>query len=166
MSNTHIEEIIADNKTFRRDLDKVLQRIKDVTTLDKSVTDSSGQPAKPIGYRSSRERSLAITKLQEAIMWLGMDLKAIAEEHPQPESQEPDAMTLGRNAYMRYGAATDFKNFQGDPMPAWSELPEQIRQAWAAAAVVPKLSASSGPYPESYNPASSVIEKTADGLKL
>lgn len=164
MSDHKIEEIIADTKAFRRDLDLVLQRIKRATTLDEDTTDSSGQPVAPIGYRSSRERSLAIIKLQEAIMWLGMDLKAIREEYPQPEPQQADAMTLGRNAYMRYGAVTDFKNFRGDPMPSWSELPDQIRLAWIAAAVVPAHT--SNPYPESYNPLNSVIEQTADGLKL
>lgn len=50
-----------------------------------------------------------MTKIQEAIMWLGMDLKAINEESP--------------------GAAPN-------------------------------------PYPESYNPASSKIEPTSEGLKL
>jgi hypothetical protein len=159
-------DIIADTKTFRRDLDKVLQRIKNVTTLDASITDSSGKPAQPMGYRSSRERSLAVTKLQEAIMWLGMDLKAIAEENPQPEGQASDSETLGRNAYMRYGAVTDFKNFLGNPMPTWSELPEKTRTAWIAAVTIPTQASTSNPYPESYNPSSSVIEKTADGLKL
>lgn len=161
-----IEAIIADTKTFRRDLDKVLQRIKNVATTDASVTDLSGKPAQPVDYRDSRERSLAIVKLQEAIMWLGMDLKAITEENPQPEGQAPDSATLARNAYMRYGAAIDFKNFMGNPMPPWTELPERARKAWGAAATVPSHASSANPYPESYNPISSIIEKTADGLKL
>lgn len=54
--------------------------------------------------RSSRERSLAITKLQEAIMWLGMDLKAM------------------------FGGVSCYK--------------------------------------EGYNPESSVVEPTADGLRM
>lgn len=37
-------------------------------------------------------------------------------------------------AYAAYGQVTDFKNYQGLPMPAWSELPEKIREAWGAAA--------------------------------
>lgn len=43
-------------------------------------------------------------------------------------------ITLARAAYQRYGAVTDFKNFQGNPMPAWAELPATIRKAWVAAA--------------------------------
>lgn len=80
-----METPTADTKQWRKELDETLQKIK---TSD----------------RKSRERSLAVTKIQEAIMWLGMDLKDIGE-------------TLN-------------------------------------------------PYPESYNPASPVIEPTADGLKL
>lgn len=36
----------------------------------------------------TRERSLAITKLQESIMWLGVDLKRLGEENPY-EKQFP-----------------------------------------------------------------------------
>jgi len=46
---------ICQTKIFRRKLDEVLQLIRNVSP--------------------SRERALAITKLQEAIMWLGLDLK-------------------------------------------------------------------------------------------
>ena len=52
------EQTIKETKEFRRDLDAVLQRIK---TAD----------------HHNRERSLARTRIEEAIMWLGMDLKAI-----------------------------------------------------------------------------------------
>jgi len=38
---------------------------------------------------ASRERALSITKLQEAIMWLGMDLKARNEPNPYPNSYDP-----------------------------------------------------------------------------
>jgi len=47
------------------------------------------------GARPSRERSLAITKIQEAIMWLGMDLKAIGESpNPYPESYNPESPVI------------------------------------------------------------------------
>lgn len=90
---------IADTKRFRQELNSVLQNLK-----------GNSIPNHPdVITRGSRERSLAITKIQEAIMWLGMDLKAINEESP--------------------GVAPN-------------------------------------PYPESYNPASSKIEPTSEGLKL
>ena len=37
----------------------------------------------------SRERSLSITKIQEAIMWLGMDLKQLNDTRPYPSSYDP-----------------------------------------------------------------------------
>lgn len=67
------KEVIA-NKKLRVDLDAKLQELKSLTP--------------------SRERSLAITKLQEAIMWLGMDLKRLNQPNPYPESYNPDNPTI------------------------------------------------------------------------
>jgi hypothetical protein len=65
-----------DTKQWRKDLDETLQKIK---TSD----------------RSSRERSVAITKIQEAIMWLGMDLKDIGETpNPYPHSYDPSSPVI------------------------------------------------------------------------
>lgn len=95
---TPTEAATADTKQWRKDLDGVLQSIKRGSDTKREVLTSEDHP------RGSRERSLAVTKLQEAIMWLGMDLKDIGE--------------------------------------------------------------TPNPYPHSYDPASPVIEPTADGLKL
>lgn len=62
------EEIVA-NKQLRKDIDEVIQRIKMLP--------------------QSRERSLAITKLQEGVMWLGMDLKRLNSDNPYPSSKDP-----------------------------------------------------------------------------
>lgn len=62
------QEVIA-NKQLRKDIDEQIQKIKDLP--------------------SSRERSLAITKLQEGVMWLGMDLKRLNEPNPYPSSKDP-----------------------------------------------------------------------------
>lgn len=64
-----IEEIVA-NKQLRKEIDEKIQQVR---TL----------PA-------SRERSLAITKLQEAVMWLGMDLKRLNDANPYPSSKDPN----------------------------------------------------------------------------
>lgn len=61
---------IVETKQFRVALDGVLQTIK-------------------ASQRTSRERSICVTKLQEAIMWLGMDLKALAAPNPYPNSYNP-----------------------------------------------------------------------------
>ena len=63
-----VNEIVA-NKALRKTIDAIIQEVKDL-------------PA-------SRERSLAITKLQEAVMWLGMDLKRLGNENPYPSSKDP-----------------------------------------------------------------------------
>lgn len=61
-------EVIA-NKTLRRDIDEIIQRVK--------------------ALPQSHERSLTITKLQEGVMWLGMDLKRLNEPNPYPNSKDP-----------------------------------------------------------------------------
>lgn len=57
---------IKDTKKLRKDLDFNLQKIKELP--------------------KSREVSIAITKTQEAIMWLGMNLKRLNQPNPYPES--------------------------------------------------------------------------------
>ena len=70
-----IETEITEDKSLRRDTDALIQRLK--------------------ALPPSRERSLAITKLQEGVMWLGMDLKRINDanpgtgENPYPNSKDP-----------------------------------------------------------------------------
>jgi len=61
-------EIIA-NKELRRDIDAQIQKVKSLPP--------------------SRERSITITKLQEAVMWLGMDLKRLDTPNPYPNSKDP-----------------------------------------------------------------------------
>ncbi len=81
---------IAQTKQLRQELDASLQNLR--RDADRGFTGFRA-PDHPV--RSSRERSMAITKIQEAIMWLGMDLKAINEENPgaapnpYPESYDP-----------------------------------------------------------------------------
>lgn len=45
-----------------------------------------------------------------------------------------DPYNLAREAYDAYGAVTDHKNFRGEPMPAFDDLPPTIKEAWRAAA--------------------------------
>lgn len=70
---------VVETKQFRVELDAVLQRIKNSS-------------------RKSRERSLVITKLQEAIMWLGMDLKELGEANPYPNSYKPENTVIDATA--------------------------------------------------------------------
>lgn len=41
-----------------------------------------------------------------------------------------DQQKLAQIAYKAYGTTTDFKNFQGNPMPSWDILPLKIQEAW------------------------------------
>lgn len=45
------------------------------------------------------------------------------------------SLKLAQIAYTAYGEATDFKNFRGEPMPPFEELPEQIKKAWCYSAI-------------------------------
>lgn len=69
------KEIVAD-KELRKEIDEIIQKVKNMP--------------------STRERSITITKLQEACMWLGMDLKRINEidaekcPNPYPSSKDPN----------------------------------------------------------------------------
>ena len=61
-------EVIAD-KELRVAIDAQIQKVKQLP--------------------GSRERSITIAKLQEAVMWLGMDLKRLNEPNPYPNSKDP-----------------------------------------------------------------------------
>lgn len=75
---TPTEQSIIEDKQWRVSLDKILQEIKMST--------------------KSRERSLTITKLQEAIMWLGMDLKELAAPNPYPNSYDTSNTIVDKTA--------------------------------------------------------------------
>lgn len=72
-----IDEQIVHAKQCRKNLDENLQLLKNTS--------------------GSREQALAVTKLQECIMWLGMRLKALNEmqpdalksPNPYPSSYDP-----------------------------------------------------------------------------
>ena len=61
-------------KQCRKDIDDIIQKVR--------------------GLDSCRETSICITKLQEAVMWLGMDLKRLNEPNPYPTSKDPNDMTI------------------------------------------------------------------------
>lgn len=68
-SPADVNALIIADKELRRDLDAQLQKLKSL--------------------KASREHSLAVTKLQEAIMWLGMSLKSLNDTRPYPSSYDP-----------------------------------------------------------------------------
>lgn len=44
--------------------------------------------------------------------------------------------SIAKEAYQAYGSVTDFKNFRGEPMPDFNNLPEKIIKAWIKATTV------------------------------
>lgn len=73
-----LEKNVKCNKQLRVSLDAELQKLKKLN--------------------GSRERILTITKLQEAIMWLGMDLKRLNEPNPYPDSYKPENAKIAPTA--------------------------------------------------------------------
>lgn len=55
-----------------------------------------------------------------------------------------DPEELAKVAYHAYGGVTDFKNYQGLPMPAWENLTPTIREAWKASVMAVWTLARSG----------------------
>ena len=85
MNTDQMPTATSQTKQLRHELDTALQNLK--RDSDPNFT-GIREPNHPV--RSSRERSIAITKIQEAIMWLGMDLKDIGETpNPYPHSHDP-----------------------------------------------------------------------------
>jgi hypothetical protein len=78
--DNNIEIEVTRNKAIRKAGDELIQQIKELPP--------------------SRERALAITKFQEGVMWIGMDLKRINEENPgkfsnpYPNSKDPSNTTI------------------------------------------------------------------------
>lgn len=64
------DKAIVENKQWRKDLDAILQQIKGSS-------------------RTSRNRGLSITHLEDSIMRLGMDLKELDTPNPYPNSYNP-----------------------------------------------------------------------------
>lgn len=45
-----------------------------------------------------------------------------------------DTKTLGKVAFEAYSGTRNWKDVRGDPIPVWSELKQEIRDAWEVAA--------------------------------
>lgn len=69
-----IEKEIVATKQLRKDIDEIIQKVK---SLDQN-----------------RETSLTITKLQEGVMWLGMNLKRLGGINPYPSSKDPSTGSI------------------------------------------------------------------------
>ena len=78
LTSSWIENQIKSDKALRKELDESLQKLKVI--MDEEC--------------HSSERAIACQKIQEAIMWLGMDLKRIGTPDPYPESKDPSSLKI------------------------------------------------------------------------
>lgn len=69
----NIEKEIPNIKQCRKDIDDVIENVRKL--------------------ESCKEVEICITKLQEACMWLGMDLKRLNDVNPYPSSKDPSTGT-------------------------------------------------------------------------
>ena len=69
-----LEKEIPAIKQLRKESDELIQKVKEL------------EPC--------RETSIVITKLQEAVMWLGMDLKRLNQPDPYPSSKNPNTGSI------------------------------------------------------------------------
>ena len=145
------EQEVVENKRLRQEIDAKIQEVKDL-------------PA-------SRERSLTITKLQEAVMWLGMDLNRLGTDNPYPPSKDPSTGTeqeVVENKRLRQ--EIDAKIQEVKDLPASRERSltiTKLQEAVMWLGMDLKRLGTDNPYPSSKDPSTgTVIEPTADGLKL
>jgi hypothetical protein len=58
----------------------------------------------------------------------------MADEQPESPFDQAVAKTA-EGMYQAYGNAADWKNFRGEPMLQWAELPPNIQSYWRASAI-------------------------------
>lgn len=135
--------LISAAKTFRAQLDDVLQKMK----AHRLAIMAQHQPSHGIGEVIA-QHTLSVRDLEGAIMRQGMVLKNIADPdnpNPYPTSKlTPEA--LAAQLYTAYYKSTDGKSaITGNPIPDWSRLCElcalgddrmkTVRDGWIAVAM-------------------------------
>jgi hypothetical protein len=91
-SNTTVKMETANQETTQEWHDKNIQALRDQKIINikqlRKDTDEIIQRVKSL--KGSREISLVVTNLQQAVMWLGMELKEMGTENPYPNSKNPN----------------------------------------------------------------------------
>lgn len=111
----------------------------DPATIKATVEDAFERQHERIREIATRGARRVIDKLAEAERDHG-DCNCSAcrstDEAPAVERAQifPDLAILAEIGYQAYSASTDNKNFRGEEMPTWADLPSGIKAAWTAAA--------------------------------
>lgn len=90
----------AELEGVRLDIDENMAKIFDVNNNNQVImskqtrVDIDNILARVHSMEKCRETSLVITKLQEAIMWMGMNLKRLKQHNPYPDSMNTESMRI------------------------------------------------------------------------
>lgn len=90
------ETQVAQTKRWRQQLDAILQEMKSARAEDISITKSGADFLRRCDLLDARAASAC--RLIEAVMWLGMVLKAIGTPNPYPQSYDPSSPVVEKTA--------------------------------------------------------------------
>lgn len=98
-----------------------------------------GSPSKmcevaSLTLRGDQNGKVIMSDVSALFRALADELDALSGRCGAVEEAPETRCDRARLAYHAYGDSTGWKNFRGDPMPGWQDLPEATRQAWEAAA--------------------------------
>ena len=89
------EYLIAETKRLRRDLDALLQQVKDhkAYIADPQFREAHTADCLDLG-EAIAQITISTREIESGIMRLGMTLKHIGAPNPYPESKNPDSTTV------------------------------------------------------------------------
>lgn len=67
-----------------------MERVEEIVTIKELRKEIDEKIQKVRSLEPCKEVDLATIKLQEAVMWLGMDLKRLNAPNPYPNSKDPN----------------------------------------------------------------------------
>jgi len=98
MAPAEPETMVAQTKRWRRDLDVILQEMKDKEDeLYEEHARLLGAPRRE-ATDLQQARTVAICRLKEVIMWCGMILKGLGTANPYPHSYDPSSPVVEKTA--------------------------------------------------------------------
>ena len=87
-------EAIAKSKTFRKEADELLQRMKEHTKEMRGQSQSGTAPIGDDFPEAIAQHIISIRDLESCIMRQGMALKYIGTPNPYPESKNPSSTVV------------------------------------------------------------------------
>jgi hypothetical protein len=110
---------ISKAKSFRGDLDTLLQRMKEHRSEMLLVNPTDGTWAVEQG-EAIAQHTISIRAVEDAIMRQGMVLKNIGQQPTPYPDTKLTAESFAETLYTRYCESVGGKAFNGDPLPDWN----------------------------------------------